>query len=369
MNVSEAVAAALSEFGVTHAFGLIGSGNFAVTNALAARGVNFVAARHESAAVSMADAYARVTRQIGVATVHQGPGLTNALTALTEAAKARTPLLVLAADVPTAALRSNFRIDQAGLVGSVGAVSERIEDPASMPETLVQAWSRASSERRAVVLSLPLDVQAAEAPSEAIAKPVPPAAPAPAPELVTRIADVLVDAHAPAIVAGRGAVLADAGGALEDLGERIGALLATSANGHGLFAGNAWGVGISGGFAPPPARMLSESDVVLAFGASLNMWTTRHGELIGQAARVVQIDVDQEAIGVHRSVDLGLVADARLAAEAITNELDRRGHRALGFRRDEVAEALGRGTWRDVPIEDASDDRRIDPRTFSKALD
>jgi thiamine pyrophosphate-dependent acetolactate synthase large subunit-like protein len=369
VNVSEAVAAALAGFGVTHAFGLIGSGNFAVTNALASRGVRFIAARHESAAVSMADAYARVTRGVGVVTVHQGPGLTNALTALTEAAKARTPLLVLAADVPAAAVRSNFRIDQAGLVASVGAIPERIETPASMSETLVRAWRRASSERRAVVLSMPLDVQSAEAPAESVAEPMPPSPPAPAPELVARIADILVEAHAPAIVAGRGAVLADAAGPLEDLGERVGALLATSANGHGLFAGNSWSAGISGGFAPPPARMLRDADVVLAFGASLNMWTTRHGELIGPAARVVQIDVDQEAIGVHRRVDLGLVADARLAAEAITAELDRRGHRGRGFRRDEVAEALARGTWREVPIEDASDDRRIDPRTFSRALD
>ena len=369
MNVAEAVGSALAEFGVTNAFGLIGSGNFAVTNALASRGVRFTSARHESAAVSMADAYARVTRRVGVVTVHQGPGLTNALTALTEAAKARTPLLVLAADVPAGAVRSNFLVDQAGLAAAVGAVPDRIETPASMPEALIRAWRHASDDRRAVVLSLPLDVQSAEAPSEVIAMPAPPLPPAPAAEQVTRIADLLVEAHAPAIVAGRGAVLADAGGALEVLGERVGALLATSANGHGLFAGHAWGVGISGGFAPPPARMLRDADVVLAFGASLNMWTTRHGELIGPTARVVQIDVDREAIGAHRSLDLGLVADARLAAEAITAELDRRGHRARGFRRDEVAEALARETWRDAPIEDASDDHRIDPRTFSKALD
>jgi thiamine pyrophosphate-dependent acetolactate synthase large subunit-like protein len=369
VNVAEAVGAALAKFGVTHAFGLIGSGNFAVTNALVGRGVRFVAARHESAAVSMADAYARVTGRVGVATVHQGPGLTNAVTALTEATKARTPLLLLAADVPAAAVRSNFRIDQAGLVAAVGAVPERIQAPESMPEALVRAWRRASGERRAVVLSLPLDVQSAEAASGAVAPPVLPSPPAPAPEQVARISDVLVEARAPVIVAGRGAVLADASPSLENLGERIGALLATSANGHGLFAGSAWGLGISGGFASPAARLLREADVVLAFGASLNMWTTRHGELIGPAARVMQIDVDQEAIGVHRSVDLGLVADARLAAEAITVELDRRGHRARGFRSDQVAEAIANGRWRNVPHEDGSDDRRIDPRTFSKALD
>ena len=61
-----------------------------------------------------------------MASVHQGPGLTNAITGLTEAAKSRTPLILLAADTPAAQLRSNFKIDQDALVESVGAVAERV---------------------------------------------------------------------------------------------------------------------------------------------------------------------------------------------------------------------------------------------------
>ena len=83
-------------------FGVVGSGNFHVTNALVARGARFVAARHEGGAASMADGWARMTGRPGIVTVHQGPGLTNALTGITEAAKSRTPLLVLAADVAAA---------------------------------------------------------------------------------------------------------------------------------------------------------------------------------------------------------------------------------------------------------------------------
>jgi acetolactate synthase I/II/III large subunit len=370
MNVAESVGAALVDRGVTDAFGLLGSGNFIVTKAMVDRGTRFVAARHETAAVSMADAYSRVSGRVGVATVHQGPGLTNATTALAEAAKARTPLVVVAADTSAGAVASNFRIDQAGLAGAVGAVHERAHSPESALDDLARAWEHAAVGRRTVLFSLPLDVQAAEAPTAKVTVPDRPAPLAPAPEEVRRVADVLAEARAPVILAGRGAVLAGAGPALETLGARTGALLATSANGHGLFAGNAWSLGISGGFAPPTAaRLLRDADVVLAVGASLNMWTTRHGELIGPDARVAQIDVDRDAIGAHRPADLAVIADARLAVQALTAELDGRGQAAQGSRREDVAAAIAAGGWRDIHHDDRSTNDRIDPRTFSKALD
>ena len=121
-TVADEVGRALGALGVDIAFGLMGSGNLAVTNALRDTGVPFHASRHECGAISMADGYARVSGRLAVCSVHQGPGLTNAVTGLTEAAKGRTPLIVLAADMPAAALRSNFRIDQSGLVEAVGAV-------------------------------------------------------------------------------------------------------------------------------------------------------------------------------------------------------------------------------------------------------
>ncbi len=77
----------------------------------------------------MADAYAKATGELTLVSVHSGPGLTNAITGIGEAAKSRTPLVVLAGDVPTGAVRSNFYIDQAELARSVGAVSERIHTP------------------------------------------------------------------------------------------------------------------------------------------------------------------------------------------------------------------------------------------------
>src|SRR3954449_11216461 len=295
--VADAVGRALGALGVDVVFGLMGSGNLAVTNALRDAGVPFYSSRHEYGAICMADGYARVSGRLPACSVHQGPGLTNAITGLTEAAKARTPLIVIAADVPAAALRSNFRIDQTALVESVGAVAERVHGGATAPADTARAVRRARAERRPVVLMLSLDVQAQEC-DGAEPPPLGPelAAPRPAEESVRAAADVLAAARTPAIVAGRGAVLAGAGPALRRLGEITGAVLATSAMANGLFAGGPYELGIAGGFASPLAtRLLSESDAIFAFGAALNQWTTKHGTLIAPRARVVQVDLEADA--------------------------------------------------------------------------
>src|ERR671922_870863 len=143
MLVAEAVGRALGALGVDVVFGLLGSGNLTFTNALRDAGVPFHASRHEGGAICMADGYARVSGRVGACSVHQGPGLTNTITGLTEAAKSRTPLLLLAADTPAAALRSNFRIDQAGLVEAVGAVAERVHGPATAIADAARAVRRA----------------------------------------------------------------------------------------------------------------------------------------------------------------------------------------------------------------------------------
>src|SRR5690348_24119 len=152
----------LAGLGVDHVFGLLGSGNFEVTRGFVDLGVPFTASRHEGAAVVMADVHARLLGGVGVCTVHQGPGFTNTATGLTEAAKSRTPLLVLAADTPAGAVRSNFRIDQRGLAASVGAGHDRLDSAATAAADVRRAWRRARAERRPIVVSMPIDVQAAE---------------------------------------------------------------------------------------------------------------------------------------------------------------------------------------------------------------
>jgi acetolactate synthase I/II/III large subunit len=365
MLVSEAVGATLAGLGADTVFGLVGSGNFHVTNALIANGATFVATRHECGAACAADAWARGTGRVGILSVHQGPGLTNALTGITEAAKSRTPLLVLAADVAGAAVRSNFRIDVAALAASVGAAADRLYSPATAAADAARAYRTAQRQRRTVVLAMPLDVQAAQCEPPKI-PPVPPLAPpAPAPEAAARLARALAEAERPVFVAGRGARAARA--ALEDLADACGALLATSAVAKGLFHGSPWDLGVSGGFASPlAAELITGADLVVGWGSSLNMWTMRHGKLIGPGARVAQVDDDSSAIGAHQPVGIAVPGDVAQTARVVLAGL----HPRPGYRSGELRDRIAREVrWRDVPYDDQGGDGVIDPRTLTIALD
>ncbi|MHB1875406.1 MAG: thiamine pyrophosphate-binding protein, partial [Streptosporangiaceae bacterium] len=285
MRVSTAVAGALGALGVDTVFGLVGSGNFHVTNALIAGGAAFVPARHEGGAVSMADGWARLTGRPGICSVHQGPGLTNAITGITEAAKSRTPLVVLAADVAAGAIRSNFRIDVAGLAAAVGAEHIRLHSAGLAVDDTIRAYRIAAHERRTVILGLPLDIQAEDAVLPEIGALPPPEPVPPEPGAIASLADALRAARRPVFIAGRGARAAGARAALADLADRCGALLATSAAAKGLFRGSPWDLDVSGGFASPlAAELITGADLVVGWGCSLNMWTLRHGKLIGPEA-------------------------------------------------------------------------------------
>ena len=365
MLVSEAVGATLAGLGADTVFGLVGSGNFHVTNALIANGATFVATRHECGAACAADAWARGTGRVGILSVHQGPGLTNALTGITEAAKSRTPLLVLAADVAGAAVRSNFRIDVAALATSVGAVPDRLYSPATAAADAVRAYRTAQRQRRTVVLAMPLDVQAAQCEPPKIPPAPPLASPAPAPEAAARLAQALAEAERPVFVAGRGALAART--ALEELADACGALLATSAVAKGLFHGSPWDLGVSGGFASPlAAELITGADLVVGWGSSLNMWTMRHGKLIGRGTRVAQVDDDSSAIGAHQPVDIAVPGDVAQTARSVLASL----HAQPGYRSGELRDRIAREVrWRDVPYDDQGGDGVIDPRTLTIALD
>jgi acetolactate synthase I/II/III large subunit len=384
MLVHDAVAAALSDLGADTVFGVVGSGNFMVTSALVARGARFVAARHENGAACMADAWARGSGRPGVLSLHQGPGITNALTGITEAAKSRTPLLVLAADVSASAVHSNFRIGVDAITRAIGATPAVLHSPSLAIDDAVRAYVTAAEERRTVVLAMPLDVQAAECawPDGGPRRPVGSRPPLPQARQVTALVKALQDAERPVFVAGRGARNGAAREALEQLADLCGALLATSAAAKGLFRGSAWDLDVSGGFASPlAAELISGADLVVAWGCSLGMWTTRHGTLIGAGARVAQVDVEAGAIGAHRRVNVGVTGDvtdvARAALDLLTqdeqpgpDEPDAGQGDVRGYRSQVLRERMAREIrWRDLPYEDDGDGEHIDPRTLTIALD
>jgi thiamine pyrophosphate-dependent acetolactate synthase large subunit-like protein len=371
VNVARAVARTLVDGGVGAVFGVVGSGNFLLANELRDAGAAFYASRHECGAMMMADGYGRATGRIAVATTHQGPGFTNAITGLTEAAKARTPALLLTADTPAATLWSNFKVDQAAIAHACGAIVERVHAPASATADAARALHRARAERLPVVLQVPIDLPAQDVPESAPAPAVETVGPAPAPGDVAAVADLLAASAFPVLVAGRGAVVSDGGrDAIAELAAAAGALLTTSAMAHGLFAGDPFSLGIAGGFASPVcSELAARADLVVAFGASLNRWTVRHGELFGAGARIVQIDVDPNAPGRLYRCDRAVVADAALAARAFTDALRRQGAARPGARTADVQAAIAARRWRDEPFADEGTEEFIDPRALSVALD
>jgi thiamine pyrophosphate-dependent acetolactate synthase large subunit-like protein len=365
-TAAHAVGNALVRCGIGSVFGVMGSGNFLVTTAMVAAGARYVPARHEGGAATMADAYARMTGEVAAVSVHQGPGFTNALTGITEAAKSRTPLLVVTAEATSP--RSNFYVDQMALAEAVGAVPMRVTSAADAVAQAALAVSTARDDRRVVVLNLPLDMQGVAGPVVEPPALHPRSAVAPHPAEVERLAEALRRARRPMFVAGRGSRGRGAGAALVHLADRCGALLATSAVARGLFRGNAWDLDVSGGFATPlAAELISGADLIVGWGCALNMWTMRHGRLIADDAVVVQVDLEPDAIGAQRDVAFGVLGDVRAVAEAVTAVL---GPGATGYRTPEVGRAIAeRGRWRDEPFEAAGGVGFIDPRTLTIALD
>jgi len=373
-TVAAAVGAALVRAGIDSVFGVVGSGNFDVTNAMVAAGARYVAARHETGAATMADAYARMSAA-GVAAVslHQGCGLTNALTGITEAAKSRTPLVVVSAEATQP--RSNFFVDQPALAQAVGAVSVRVTTAADAPRQAANAVATAVQQRRTVLLNLPLDVQSLAATDPiaraSMVRPLPLPSPAADPDDVGMLSTALRTARRPVFIAGRGARGPGCRAVLEDLADRCGALLATSAVAKGLFAGNPWSLDVSGGFASPlAAELIGGADLIVGWGCSLNMWTMRHGRLIASDAAVVQVDVDAEALGAHRPLTFGVLGDVREVAEAVLASLAGEGSEGTGYRSGTLRERLvAQVRWHDVPFHPTTEPGRIDPRELTIALD
>lgn len=367
-TVAEQIGALLGQLGAGHCFGVVGSGNFHVTNALRSAGVPFTATRHEGGASTMADAYARMSDTVALVSLHQGCGLTNAATGIGEAAKSDSPVLVLAAEASRGAVHSNFAMDQAGFATSLGAAAHRVHTPETAIADVLRAYRTALRQRTTVVLNLPLDVQAAPAVGNIEGLSIEPApTQRPDPRSLTEFVELLEASERPVFIAGRGG--RGAKSEITALAQQSGALLATSAVAKGLFNDDAYNLGISGGFSSPlTAELITDADLIVAFGTALNMWTMRGGKLIGADTKIVQIDVADAAIGAHRPVDVGVVADAGATATDAMAALSAK--QPPRYRTAAIAQRIATGArWDQTNTEDLSvPGQLVDPREVSKRL-
>ncbi|GAA4889520.1 thiamine pyrophosphate-binding protein [Streptomonospora salina] len=333
-NGAEAVGATLAACGIDTVYGVVGSGNFVATDALVRSGARFAGARHEAGALAMADAHWRTTGRIAACSVHQGPGLTNTLTALAEAAKSRSPVVVIAGATSAGMTRSNFYLEQAALITAAGGAAEHLHRPDTVTADTARAFRRAIDEQRPVVLNMALDVQAATAlsPEDPVAVLEPAGRPQPAAHVLAELAEDLLSASRPVLLAGRGAWLSGARAATAALADRVGARLATTAVVKGMFTGHPRDVGIAGGFSDPAAvETLESADLIVALGATLTTWTTRGDTIFRGPVKVVQIDREHSALGRNGHVDVGIVADADATVCALLAEVgDRPGASRFG---------------------------------------
>ncbi|PKW00345.1 Acetolactate synthase large subunit [Streptomyces sp. 1222.5] len=368
-TLAQAVGQTLADSGIRHAFGVVGGGNILATAALTAAGVRYTAARHEGGAMAMADAYFRATGDVAVCTTTHGPGITNTVTALADAAKNRSGAVLLCGDAPVSGPRPHD-IDQSALLAALGVRVVRLTEPRTARADTAAAVRTAREERCPVAVFLPGDLvnhalpgtpgtvaQAAAGTTDAVAEPD-----------LEPLLDALAGARRPLLLAGLGAWHSGAGKILRELGDRLGALFTTTVMAGGLFRDSPWSLGVCGGFAAPAAAdLMGEADVVVAFGASLDTFTLHGGRILDPAATVVQVDVD----GHKRAqrADLVVRGDAHAVAVRLLDAVEERGLPVPDWRgRCADRAARARTGWADLAHEDASTADRIDPRTLTRAL-
>lgn len=365
-HLSTVVAHELADAGIRQAFGVVGGGNILAVAGLTGRGVRYLAARHEGGAVSMADAYHRVTGDVAICTTSHGAGLANTATGLAEAAKHGSSLLLLCGDAPLAGRRV-ADIDQIAFAETLGARVLRVGSAQDARATTAAAIRLAREGTAPVVLGLPndlltvpvpdLDGPVGLGPSARFAEPVGAA--------LDPVLARLASARRPVLLAGLGAWRSGAGKLLTELADRVGALVATTAMANGLFAESRWSLGICGGFASPVAAgLLAEADLVIAFGASLDAFTLHGGRLLDPAATLVRVDVAPRPVG---RVDIEVTADASAAVAALLDGVDALGLAPSTWRAEVVDRLAGVG-WADQPYVEGGTVDRIDPRTLSLAL-
>ncbi|MGH3359180.1 MAG: thiamine pyrophosphate-binding protein [Nocardioidaceae bacterium] len=321
MHVSARVAQTLKADGVDTVFGVMGDGNLHHLVAFIEQGGRFVTTLSESGAVSMADGMARTTRRIGVASVTHGPGMTNALTALTEAVRARSPLLLLTGDTASTTDRLQ-RFDLRGAVALTGAEYVRVVGPDTVARQLSAAMSRVATSSTPAVVDVPvaiaLGMGAPAAPVRGATVPLF----EPSEEDLDEALGIIATARRPVLLAGRGAAESEAQAEILRVADAIGAPVATTLLARGLFSGEPYDLGICGTLGHPDALdVLVESDCVIAFGASLNRFTTLDGSIVS-GRPVVQNDRDTAAVGRYAPVTAALIGDARLTAQAMGDLLE-----------------------------------------------
>lgn len=368
MKLYEALATAFLREDVDTCFALLGDANMHWAGALAELDVHFIYPRHEHAAVAGATAYARATGKVGVASVTCGPGLTQVMTILPIAVRARIPLIIFAGEAPLKKPWYNQAIDQAPFVQACGAEYRSLRDSTTMIANVHRAFADAKQLRQPIVLGVPLDIQqdaysndeehATSAELYRQPKPLAPQA-----NEIENAAALIAGSSRPVVLAGLGAVSAGAVSECIALAKHCGACLATTLPAKGLFHDQDFNLGVAGGYATEQAKALfAESDLIIAVGSRLAAHTFDGGKLAPNA-KVIQINTDPaEKVQGREAAQQIVQADAKLGINELINASERREGWRTSEMRSTVANAL------ELPDDSDTPDNALHPMAVVKKL-
>jgi sulfoacetaldehyde acetyltransferase len=327
MTTEEAFIKVCQAHGIEHAFGIIGSAMMPVSDLFPKAGITFWDCAHESNAGVMADGYARATGKMAMAVAQNGPGVTGFVTAMKTAYWNHTPLLLV---TPQAA---NKTIGQGGfqempqmtMFQDVVCYQEEVRDPSRMAEVLNRVILKAQRGRAPAQINVPRDFwcQVIDVELPAIVKFEPPAG---GPEAIAAAAKLLSEAAFPVIISGAGVVLGEAIPQTVKLAERLDAPVCSGYQHNDSFPGShrlhAGPLGYNGSKAA--MELISRADVVLALGTRLNPFSTLPGYGVDywpKQAKIIQVDINPDRIGLTKRVDVGICGDAGRVAEQILAKL------------------------------------------------
>ncbi|MFC4671443.1 sulfoacetaldehyde acetyltransferase [Seohaeicola nanhaiensis] len=327
MTTEEAFVKVLQRHGIQHAFGIIGSAMMPVSDLFPKAGITFWDCAHEGSAGMMADGYTRATGKMSMMIAQNGPGITNFVTAVKTAYWNHTPLLLVTPQAANKTIgQGGFQeVEQMKLFEDMVAYQEEVRDPSRMAEVLNRVILKAKRASAPAQINVPRDFFTQVVDIE-LPEIVEFERPAGGEGALDQAAKLLSEAKFPVILNGAGVVLGKAIPASMALAERLSAPVCVGyqhndafPGSHPLFAGPLGYNGSKAGM-----ELISQADVVLCLGTRLNPFSTLPGYGIDywpKQAKIIQVDINPDRIGLTKKVSVGIVGDAKLVAEGILERL------------------------------------------------
>jgi acetolactate synthase I/II/III large subunit len=375
----EALARDIRSSGIEAVFGLMSDDTALFVTTLDALGVRFYAARHENNAIAMAEGYSAATGKLGVSIIGRGPATANGLHGAAFAQRTGSKVLLIfgASSVSHLAVggaeADTKEFNSQGVFAAAGLKTFVATDSESARLTLANAMG-ATRNGGCVALLLPMNVQFGQVDYPGAMGTL--AAPAPGPwqNPIARVAaidaavHILRNSRKPVFVVGLGAHRAGAKAAIEQLAERVGAVLTTTLKAKDMFRGNAYNAGIVGSFSHAPGRrLIDQADCIVAFGAGLNQRTTSFGTSLPTDVPLIQVDIRHANIGRWFHADVALIADAKEAAEQLLAALTERPAADRHFYTEDTRQRLANidlaAEFQPTPTA-----RTMDPRSMAMLL-